>query len=479
MGKKVIFFLFLFLHQLVYGQQKALESLLADSSMAGASAGICILNISDNISAFEFNSGKSLTPASIQKLITAAAALELLGDDHIFTTKAGYSGTIDKRTATLSGNIIIKGGGDPSLGSEYFTFHYGNFTEKWIKAFRDAGIKKVKGSVITDDSRFDYQPVPSKWAWEDIGNYYGAGVYGLSIFDNSYEIHFKTSGEGSVPVITNVKPSICKPELSNMLTASGTTDKGYVFSAPYNSYSWLSGTIPVNQPDFILRASIPDPPLILSRIVDMMLDSAGITTAGQPSTSRILDRSFDENIIIVDSVNSPPLRDIVRVMNHESVNLYAEHLVKEIGKVLVNKGTSSAGTELILKFLSDSGIETKGIFIEDGSGLSPKNTVTAKGMAELLSFIKKDSHIFSAFYNSLPEAGKAGTLKYYFRDPVFDSNLRAKSGSMSRVRSYSGYFKTASGKEMAFCIIVNNFSGSHQRIINYIEGILKETIIRN
>lgn len=479
MKGKAFFISLLLLYQVVSGQQKALESLLADSSMAGASASICIINISDNLTAFEYNSSRSLTPASIQKLITSVAAIELLGDDHIFTTLAGYSGSIDRKTAILSGNIILKGGGDPSLGSEYFADHYGKFTEKWIAAIKKAGIKKVKGGVIADDSVYDYQPVPSLWAWEDIGNYYGAGVYGLSVFDNTFEIHFRTSGEGSVPVITKVVPSVCMPELSNMLTASGTTDKGYVFSAPYNNFSWIAGTIPVNKPDFILRASITDPPLILAKIISHMLDSAGITTSDDPATVRILKQKAARDFNIVDEVKSPPLKDLVRVMNHESVNLYAEHLVKEIGRVRMNKGTTAAGIEVIYRFLSDSGIDTKGIFLEDGSGLSPKNAVTSKGMAELLSFIKKDSGKFKTFYYSLPEAGKAGTLKYYFKDPVFDSNLRAKSGSMTRVRSYSGYFKTGSGKEMAFCIIINNFSGSHQRIINGIEEILKETILKN
>jgi len=480
MEKRFCLILLFFLHQFSYSQQNALESLLADSSMAGASVSICILNTSDKLSAFEFNSEKSLAPASIQKLITAAAAIELLGDDYTFTTQVGYSGTIDKKTKTLSGNIILKGGGDPSLGSGYFTTHYGNFKEKWISSIKNAGIRKVKGSVITDDSRYDYQPVPPKWIWEDIGNYYGAGVYGLSIFDNSYEIHFRTSGEGSVPVITKIKPVACSiPDLSNILSASGTADKGYVFSAPYNNYAWIAGTIPVNKSDFILKASITDPPLVLAKIISQMLDSAGVATTGEPSTTRIRKHTVDENVTVIDLVKSPPLKDIVMVMNHESVNLYAEHLVKEIGKVRMNMGTTAAGLEAINLFLTDSGVDTRGIFIEDGSGLSPQNLITSKGMAELLSIMKKDSKKFSSFYNSLPEAGKAGTLKNYFKDSVFSSNLRAKSGSMTRVRSYAGYFTTRSGKDMAFCIIVNNFSGPHQRIITGIEEILKETIIKN
>jgi D-alanyl-D-alanine carboxypeptidase/D-alanyl-D-alanine-endopeptidase (penicillin-binding protein 4) len=181
--------------------------------------------------------------------------------------------------------------------------------------------------------------------------------------------------------------------------------------------------------------------------------------------------------VIIAEVTSPPLCDIIEVLNHESVNLYAEHLLKEIGKTIGNMGTTEAGIQVLYRFLEDSGVNSDGIFIEDGSGLSPMDALTSRGLAELLVFMKNKAKYFNEFYNSLPEAGKEGTLKNYFKNPVFDSNLRAKSGSLTRVQNYAGYFKTISGNEMVFSILVNNFSGTSKRIIAGIEEILQETIL--
>ena len=159
---------------------------------------------------FDYNSGISLAPASVMKLITSAAALELLGPEYTFKTTVGYTGTLNKRTGRLNGNIIIHGGGDPALGSKYFSDHYGDFLHNWVAEIRKTGIKKIRGRVITDDSYYDFLPVPAKWLWEDEGNYYGAGAYGLSVFDNTYEIHFQTFADSTLPVIKKFVPAECK-----------------------------------------------------------------------------------------------------------------------------------------------------------------------------------------------------------------------------------------------------------------------------
>ena len=139
-------------------------------------------------------------------LLTSAAALELLGPGYCFKTQLGYTGNLNKSTGLLTGDIVIKGGGDPALGSQYFKDHYRNFLTDWITTIKKLGIKKIEGRIIADDTRYDNQPVPPKWIWEDIGNYYGAGTYGLSVFDNMFEIHFRTYGEGSIPEITRHCP---------------------------------------------------------------------------------------------------------------------------------------------------------------------------------------------------------------------------------------------------------------------------------
>jgi D-alanyl-D-alanine carboxypeptidase/D-alanyl-D-alanine-endopeptidase (penicillin-binding protein 4) len=462
-----------------FTQESSFKKFLADSSMAHASVSLSIIEAEKREKVYTYNADRSLTPASVMKLITSAAALELLGPQYTFKTEIGYTGTINKRTGKLKGNIVIRGGGDPALGSDRFSDYYKDFMAGWVAEVKKLGIKKVEGRVLTDDSYYDYQPVPAKWLWEDAGNYYGAGAYGLSIFDNTYEIHLKTSSDSSQLFITEIVPGECKYEFSNWLIAAGTSDEGYVFAAPYSTNGWLAGSIPANMDDFTLKASVADPPRLMAKMMNEKIEAAGISLSGEPSTSRLEQENSPVKITLISETISPPLVKIIEALNHESVNLYAEHFIKELGKKFRNRGSTAAGVDVIEDFLRNGGISTEGMFIEDGSGLSPVNSINTNGLVSLLFYMKNNGRYFPEYYNSLPDAGKEGTLKNYFRDPVFDSRLRAKSGSMTRVRSYAGYFTTQSGKQMIFSIIVNNFSGPSKNIISGIEEIIRETILYN
>ena len=476
--KKPLLLLFLiYFSASSFSQEGSLRKFLTDTSLVHASVSMCIADAENGEIIMEFNPEKSLTPASVMKLITTASALELLGPQYTFKTKIGYTGTLNKRSGKLTGNILIKGGGDPALGSKYFSDHYDDFINKWIIEIKKLGIKKIEGGVITDDSYYDFQPVPGKWLWEDTGNYYGAGAYGLSVFDNTYEIHFKTSSDSDKFIITKIIPVECSPELSNWLSVSGTSDEGYVFAAPYSTNGWLAGTIPANREDFVLKASISDPPLLIAKMINNKLKTEGIAISEEPSTFRSNQKYFSEYFYQVAETTSPPLADIIEFLNHESVNLFAEHLVKELGKVYNDNGSTYSGIEVIKNFLQEADISSEGMFLEDGSGLSPLNAINARELVNLLFYMRTEGKYFQEFYSSLPDAGKEGTLKYYFKDPVFDTNLRAKSGSMTRVRCYAGYFTTLSGKELIFSIFVNNYTGPSKDIISGIEGIFKEIIL--
>ena len=458
-------------------QDRSFETFLSDSSMSHASISFYIADADNGKIVKDYNSLKSLTAASVMKLITSAAALELLGPAYTFKTIIGYSGSINKQSGILTGNILIKGGGDPTLGSNNFPEYNQNFITNWVTEIKRIGITAIEGRVITDDSYYDYLPVPAKWLWEDSGNYYGAGVYGLSVFDNTYEIHLRSASDSSQPVITDIIPQECKFELKNWLTANGTTDKGYVFAAPYSTSGWVAGTIPVRKDDFILKASVTDPPLLIAKILNAKLETSGVPVSNSPTTKRILPDYSSDNFVPVAEISSPPLSEIIEVLNHESVNLYAESLLKELGKKYKNNGSTSSGIEVIRDFLRNAEINTDGMFIEDGSGLSPVNSINTKELVNLLIYMKKRGKYFKEYYASLPFPGREGTLKNYFTDPVFESRLKAKSGSMTRVRSYAGYFTTVSGKNLVFSIIINNYSGPPNNIVSGIEEILKEIIL--
>jgi D-alanyl-D-alanine carboxypeptidase/D-alanyl-D-alanine-endopeptidase (penicillin-binding protein 4) len=479
MSRKVFSFLFIFIPLISSSQEKSLKLFLSDSAMKHAEVSFSIIDADSGKTIFDYNADKSLIPASIVKLITSSAALEMLGPGYTFNTSVGYTGTLNRRSGKLTGDIIIKGGGDPALGSKRFEEYYSGFADKWAADIKNIGIRKISGRVITDDSYYDYLPVPAKWLWEDAGNYYGAGAYGLSVFDNTYEIHFRTSPDSVKQLITGITPEECRFEFANWLVAAGTADNGYIFAAPYSTNGWLAGTIPVSPDDYVLEASIADPPLIMAKVMDQKLRSSGISISGMPATARLLQSGPTGTFIPVADIVSPPLKDIVNAINHESINMYAEHLTKELGKTFRNSGSTEAGIDVIKSFLSGTGIKADGMYIEDGSGLSPLDGLNAKAMTELLFYMKSHGKYFSEFYSSLPEAGKEGTLKNHFSDPIFGGRMKAKSGSMTRVRSYAGYLTALSGKKLIFCIIVNNFPGPQQDIISDIEEILKETIQSN
>jgi D-alanyl-D-alanine carboxypeptidase/D-alanyl-D-alanine-endopeptidase (penicillin-binding protein 4) len=473
--RSVLIFILLGISLSSFAQENSLNKFLADSNMIHASVSICVVDIDKMEPVMEYNPEKSLTPASVMKLITSASALQILGPGYTFKTIVGYTGNLNTKNGKLTGDLIIKGGGDPALGSDYFTDHYMDFISSWVAEIKKKGIRKIKGRVITDDSYFDYNPVSAKWLIEDVGNYYGAGVFGLSVFDNTYEIHFNTTDSNNL-IVTKILPPGFKIELENNLTAKGSSDEGIIFSVPYGNSARIEGTIPVNDDDFILKGSITDPPLLIANILNERLQSEGIEISENPTTFRMENRKPAGTAVEITETISPLLSEIIEVLNHESVNLYAENLTKELGKKFKNEGSASAGVEAIKDFLKKAGISTDGLFIEDGSGLSPANSINSKELVNLLIYMDKKGNYFSDYFNSLPEAGQNGTLKTVFKEELFDSRLRGKSGSMTRVKCYAGYITTLSGKQMAFSILVNNFTGSSKNIVSGIEEILREII---
>ena len=474
--KQFITLLFILLGVNSFAQYAKFEAMLSDSLMKNASISFYVADANTGSEIFSYNPKTSLIPASNMKLVSSAAALELLGSDYIFKTTIGYTGVLNIRNGTLNGDIIIKGGGDPALGSNNFSEHYEGFVEQWVEAIKNAGIKRINGRVITDDSHFDFDPVAPRWLWEDLGMSYGAGIFGLSIFDNTCTIRVRSASNGTDVELIDIAPSLDGYILTNRLKTLGTVGNWYVYTVPYSTSGWLSGTIPATSRELVMRASIPDPPLMAAQILSKRLVEEKINISGVPSTARI-ENITNIDITYLTQTNSPELKLITEILNRASNNLYADTFTKELGKQFVGNGTFLGGTKVLMQFLSSAGVDTLGIFIEDGSGLSARNAMNAEAIATLLIYMKNNGKHFDDFLSSLPEAGRSGTLSQFFTDPVFESNLKAKSGSMTRVRCYSGYFTSKSGKEMVFSILVNNFQGTSGNVIRHIEEVLKEIIL--
>lgn len=437
------------------------------SGMANASIGISVTDNQTNEKLIESKPQLSLVPASILKTITTATALEVFGPDFRFQTVLSYSGII--RNDTLFGDLQIVGGGDPTLGSNYFpeTKH---FQEEWIKALQNQNIRVIAGDFILDATIYEPQTIPNTWIWEDIGNYFGTGASGISVYDNLYEIHLKSASAAEKPTqVIRIVPEVPNLELKNeVLSSDVNSDQAYVFGSPEDNKRVIRGTIPKNQYDFIVKASVPDPSALLASEFRKKLSANGISISGITKYEKAKTGSAKLTII-----QSPPLRDIIRITNHESVNLFAEHFLKHLAFQKTGLGTTEDGCKFVMQFWKDKGLDMNGFFMSDGSGLSRFDAVTASQIVSILNYMKTKSLYSTDFYESLATVGN-GTLTVFNSDNFPNQCLRAKSGSMTRVRCYAGYLTTLSGRQLSFAIILNNFSCSQTEATRKIEEVLVE-----
>ena len=433
-----------------------------------ANASICI-SVSDNQTNEKLVESKpqlSLVPASILKTITTATALEVFGPDFRFQTTLSYSGTV--RNDTLLGDLQIIGGGDPTLSSGYFP-ETKIFQDKWIKALQDKHIKVIAGNLILDATIYEPHPIPNTWVWEDIGNYFGAGASGISVFDNLYEIHLKSEDNSGKPTkVIGVNPEIPNLELTNeVLSSDSNRDEAYVFGSPEENKRVIRGTIPKNQPDYIVKASVPNPSVLLASKFRKKLSANGIAILGNTKFEKAVGSGE------LSIVQSPPLKDIIRVTNHESVNLFAEHFLKHLAFQKTGYGTTEDGCQFVLQFWKEKGLDMTGFFMNDGSGLSRFNAITASQIVDVLNYMKTKSAYSADFYQSLATVGN-GTLTAFKSEDFPNQCLRAKSGSMTRVRCYAGYLTSVSGRQLSFAIMLNNFSCSQKEATKKIEELLVE-----
>lgn len=446
--------------------QQKVEAWQSSPGLTNAGIGICIADSQTGLEIIKSAPPLSLVPASIMKVITTATALEVFGPEYRFTTRLSYTGII--QNDTLFGDLQITGGGDPTLGSGYFPEN-NRFLEIWSEAIRRTNIRVIKGNLIVDGTIYESQSIPDTWIWEDMGNYYGAGASGISVFDNMYEIHLKSDIEaGKLTQLIRVTPEIPFLELKNeVMSSDQNSDQAYVFGSPMDSKRIIRGTIPKNQPDFVVKASVPDPAVLLASEFRNSLTLKNITITGITK----FEKFRSESAIQISVIQSPPLKDIIKVTNHESVNLFAEHLLKHLAFQKSGLGTTKNGCKFIKEFWQEKGLDMTGFYMNDGSGLSRFNSFTPQLVVNILNFMKTKSAHFATFYHSLPSPGN-GTLTVFNKENFPDENLRAKSGSMTRVRCYAGYLTTISGRQLSFAIMLNNFSGTQSETGRKIEELL-------
>jgi D-alanyl-D-alanine carboxypeptidase/D-alanyl-D-alanine-endopeptidase (penicillin-binding protein 4) len=405
--------------------------------------------------------------------VTTATALEVLGADYRYSTTLEYDGQLDN--STLKGNLYIKGSGDPTLGSSHFASNRSSYTPdknvfipQWIVALKKKGIRSISGSVIADERIFDTEGISMKWVSEDLGSYYGAGCYGINVFDNLFKFYINTGAPGSKPEIVSCVPAMPTLRFHNYLTAAtGSSDSSYTIGAPFSNDRYLYGIVPANKKEYLLRGDIPDPALFLAQYLNDRLMEEGMKVEGTPTCYRILaeDNKWNEGSRKeIVSTFSPTLRDIVRITNERSHNLYADALLKTVGLMYTpkpNEVISSAGrgVKVVKAYWRQKGLNTSSLWMYDGNGIALADKISTSFLCDLLVYMATQSEQANAFIASLPRAGIEGSVANFLKGSSLQGRTLLKSGAMSRVRSYAGYI-TKGDKRYAVVLIANNFAGS-------------------
>lgn len=462
------------------------RQLLKADYMQGASFSLAVRNTASGEILYACDEQRQLTPASVLKVVTTAAALELLGEEYRFPTSLEYTGEV--AGGVLKGDLYIKGSGDPSLGSahiaasrENFTPEQAPFISQWIDALKEAGISRIDGRIIADETAFDTEAISPKWLQEDIGSYYGAGSYGLNVFDNLYSLHLASGAAGETPRITGCEPEMPSLRFHNyMKAASVPTDSAFIIGGAYADDRFLYGVVPANQSRRTIKGDIPDPPLFLARYLAKRIEQAGITVSGEEATTlRILGedpgKGTERRMLI--TTFSPTLRELVGITNERSHNLYADALLKAVGNMRrpAARGeiisSFGKGVRELSTFWEEKGLDVSPLHIYDGSGLSATDRVSALFIADVLAYMATQSPVAEAFRQSLPQAGREGTVRNFLKGTPLEGRTRLKSGGMSRVRSYAGYIRR-DGQEYAVAVIVNNYNCSSREITRALERLL-------
>ena len=446
--KKLLLFFFTFSSYWLSAQNtetqfnNAFKILQEDPAFKHATISLYMINTTSGKTVTDWNIETGVAPASCQKVITAATSFVLLGHDYRFKTTLGYTGKIVN--GVLNGNLILKGSGDPTLGS----WRYDETKEdKIISDFKDAisreGIHDITGHVLVDESLWNSEATPDGWIWQDIGNYYGAGARQLNWRENQYDLYLKSGNTVGDPVtIAGTKPAyVYSLHLKSKVTSGpkGSGDNNYIYLPLGDDYGYVRGTTPVNEDHFTISGAMPKPASQLALTLEAALKNQPVEkiAASYPQET-VLPKAT-----IFYTYHSPTLDDIIFHFLRRSINLYGEALIKTLGYQFTNYGVTDSGVNVIQNFWKDKGVEPYAMNIIDGSGLSPSNRVTTKALVTVMEYARKQDW-FQSFYNALPTY----------------SGIKMKSGSITGVISYTGYIKGKNGDGYTFSFVINNYDGS-------------------
>lgn len=407
-----------------------------------------------------------MIPASTAKIFTAVAALDILGPDFSYKTRVARVGEIQNNI--LNGDIWIVGSGDPSLGldsADVFKMIY--------EAIKSEGINQITGKIVVDPHIFPYNHhvLPRDRTWEDMGNYYGAGVFGLNWKGNNYEIYFKPGNEPGDTINGNhVSFNTDGIQFKSYITTATEEEKEdvYLFASPFSGEVSASGKISLKDSILKERGALTNPPSNFGAELVQYLRSQNMPVLDGYTVLRKKKTEVPAYKVFLE-INSPPLSELLKEMNQKSNNLYAESIARTVGLVLKADGSAEDACRRIRNYLIEKKLIDDTLFwLRDGSGLSLRNLISACSMTSLL-IIAREKPWSLVFEKSLSEAGVSGTLKSFSKA----GELKGKTGSLRGIRAYTGYINDASKRQIAFSLVINNFISGDKAIKKQVARIFE------
>jgi len=460
--------------------QTRISEILAKPELAPAMVGIKVTSLDTGRVLFEENSAKLLRPASNMKLYTVATALDKLTPDYRFKTSV-YAPAKPTSSGVIRGDLTIYGRGDPSFAARFNNGDYLKAINDLAARIAASGVKRVEGDLVGDETYFVGPKYGSGWEWEDLTWYYGAEISPLTINDNALDLFIKPGPTLNAPAVITTGPPDPLLTIVNKVTTSakGLRRQLNIHRGLGENTVTIVGTIPLEDPGYTGGIGISHPALLFVYLLRSALAQQGVVVTGKsrttgpvtqpslpipPELANTMGAPLPKVQVELVSFDSPPFGVIAAQTLKPSQNLYTELILRTLGKMTAPPATmpplrqtsEDLGLEAVKAFLTTAGIRAESLVLNDGSGLSRGDMITAEATVQLLTFMNKHRYA-DVFRAALPIAGVDGTLRNRMRGTAAENNLRAKTGSLSSAASLGGYVTTAGGEKLAFAIIVNNY----------------------
>ncbi|MEJ2109228.1 MAG: D-alanyl-D-alanine carboxypeptidase/D-alanyl-D-alanine-endopeptidase [Acidobacteriota bacterium] len=431
-----------------------LDRIFTEDKFEGSNWGVQVFSLDRETCLYERNPNLLLIPASNMKIVTSAVALMRLGPDYRFRTLLLTDGDIVD--GVLDGNLIVVGYGDPSISSEKPEEDPLRTFRNWACKLKEKGIHKISGDILGDGSSFEHSMLGKGWEWDDLTEGYAAPINALQFNRNRMWIEIAPrNNRGSAPSVS-LSPLPRYWIVENKLQVRNENEKTNILIERNDSDEILiiRGSIPSGKSKTYKEVAVENPIrwYLTSLKHALELEQIEVSACGTREIERINPNSMKQ----LELHLSDPLSDIMKPLLKESLNLYSETLLRALGLELNGSGSFLGGKEIVEETLERMAIDGDRYSYADGSGLSRLNLLSAEELVRVLRSMYRHPY-FDYFYDALAIAGIDGTLENRLRGTPAEANLRAKTGSLSRVSAISGYLKTVDGEMLAISMIANNY----------------------